>query len=243
MNTTKKFNDGQASSDLNLYGGILDILLVIAITIGLGILGTRIGLTTMLGGGIVNLGYVAGVLAAGYLLKLRGSGWREIGLAKPKSWSRTVLLAIAAMIGAIFMTLFSTELALNLMGEGALPPDISRFNVLVGNFPMLLLLLTLAWTTIAFGEEMIYRAFLISRLGEVFNNSKFGWNLAALINGVIFGLVHFAEGPVGMISNGAFGLLFGFIYLWTGRKNLWITIIAHGLLNTIRFVMVYTGSV
>ena len=32
---------------------------------------------------------------------------------------------------------------------------------------------------------------------------------AILIAGILFGAVHFAEGPVGIFSNGAFGVLFG----------------------------------
>jgi membrane protease YdiL (CAAX protease family) len=65
--------------------------------------------------------------------------------------------------------------------------------------------------------------------------------LTVLGSGFLFGLVHFAEGPMGLVSNGAFGLLFGWIYLKSGR-NLWITIIAHGLLNTLRFVLVFSGA-
>jgi hypothetical protein len=107
--------------------------------------------------------------------------------------------------------------------------------------PFLLLMLTLAWTIIAFGEEMIYRAYIINRLGDVFGYEKVGLVLAVITSGVIFGLAHFAEGPVGLLTNGAFGLLFGWIYLKSGR-NLWITIIAHGLLNTLRFVLVFAGA-
>ena len=38
----------------------------------------------------------------------------------------------------------------------------------------------------------------------------------------------------------AFGGLFGWIYLSSGR-NLWITIVGHGLLNTLRFSLLYYG--
>lgn len=67
-----------------------------------------------------------------------------------------------------------------------------------------------------------------------------GW--AVLIAGVIFGVVHFAEGPIGILSNGALGILFGWIYIRCSR-NLWITIIGHGLINTLRFSLLYAGAV
>lgn len=68
-----------------------------------------------------------------------------------------------------------------------------------------------------------------------------GQGVAVLIAGAIFGVVHFAEGPIGVLSNGAFGLLFGWIYTRRGR-NLWITIIGHGLINTLRFSLLYAGA-
>jgi len=107
-----------------------------------------------------------------------------------------------------------------------------------GNLPFVILAIILAWTTIAFGEEMFFRSFLITRIID-FTTIKPG--PAVLIAGVIFGVVHFAEGPLGILSNGTFGVLFGWIYLRSGR-NLWITIIGHGLINTLRFILLYLGT-
>ena len=38
------------------------------------------------------------------------------------------------------------------------------------------------------------------------------------------------------------GVLFGAVYLTSGR-NLWVTIAAHGLLNTVRFTLLFVGAV
>ena len=100
------------------------------------------------------------------------------------------------------------------------------------------MMLVLAWSTIAFGEELFYRAFLISRLVD---HTAMGTGRAVVISGMVFGAIHFAEGPLGSISNGAFGILFGWIYVRT-QRNLWVTIIAHGLINTLRFTLLYTGA-
>jgi len=99
----------------------------------------------------------------------------------------------------------------------------------------------LAWTAVAFGEEMMYRAFLINQLGELFQGNKLRKVLALLLSAVFFGLVHFYQGPIGMIITGLTGLIFGVIYMWSGR-NLWVTIIAHGLVNTLSFVLVFFGA-
>ena len=61
------------------------------------------------------------------------------------------------------------EITLNLPGAEVQPIDQSRFSLLNGNLVLFLLFVVAAWTTIAFGEEMFYRAFLINRviqLGE-----------------------------------------------------------------------------
>ena len=118
--------------------------------------------------------------------------------------------------------------------------DITRFNPLQGNLPLLLISVVLAWTTIAFGEEMMYRAFLINQLGEVFQSSKLRWALALIVSSVFFGIVHFYQGPLGIMLTGLTGFVFGVIYLRSSR-NLWVTIIAHGLVNTLSFVLIFYG--
>jgi len=88
---------------------------------------------------------------------------------------------------------------------------------------------------------MFYRAFLITQLGDVFPQSKMGKVLALVGSSLIFGLVHWVEGPLGIANTFAMGLLLGGVYLRSGR-NLWITIIAHGLANSIRFYFLFIGA-
>jgi membrane protease YdiL (CAAX protease family) len=218
-----------------------DILVVGSPVVVLGIVGNVVGLSTMAGGAIINLGYVLMMIVGGLILKRQGSSWREIGLAKPGSWLKTALYGIGALVGAVVLFLAVQSIVVGVLTAlGVAIPEIdeSRFNSIQGNLPIFILLVVLAWTTIAFGEELFYRAFLISRMVDF---TTIGRRMAILIAGVVFGVVHFAEGPLGILSNGAFGVLFGWIYLRSGR-NLWITIIAHGLLNTVRFTLLYSGA-
>jgi membrane protease YdiL (CAAX protease family) len=119
--------------------------------------------------------------------------------------------------------------------------DISRFNPLEGNLPLLITSVVLAWTAVAFGEEMMYRAFLINQLGILFQSKKLRWTLSLVISSIFFGLVHFYEGPLGILLTGLTGLLFGLIYMRSGR-NLWVAIIAHGLVNTLTFLLIFFGT-
>jgi membrane protease YdiL (CAAX protease family) len=217
-----------------------DIFIVALPIILLGAIGNQIGLSTMLGGAIINLGYVLAILFGGVILNRQASSWKEIGLRRPPNWVKTILLGIGAWVGALVIFILVQNLAVGVMvalGVTPTPIDESRFNSVIGNLPFLVLMVMLAWTTIAFGEELFYRAFIVSRLMDHASMGKWG---AILISGTLFGIAHFAEGPIGILSNGAFGILFAWIYMRSDR-NLWITLIAHGLLNTLRFILLYAG--
>lgn len=217
-----------------------DILVVASPIVVLGVIGNQIGLSTLLGGAIINLGYVLAILLGGFILKRQLSSWKEIGLRRPPNWVKTILSGVGTWVGALVIFVLAQNLAVGVMTALGVTPtaiDQSRFDSVIGNLPFLILMVTLAWTTIAFGEELFYRAFIVSRLMDHATMGKWG---AILISGTLFGIVHFAEGPIGILSNGTFGILFAWIYVRSDR-NLWITIIAHGLLNTLRFVLLYAG--
>jgi membrane protease YdiL (CAAX protease family) len=57
---------------------------------------------------------------------------------------------------------------------------------------------------------------------------------------VLFGVVHLYQGLSGIVATGITGLVFGGLYLASGR-NLWACVIAHGVLDTAGFVMMYLG--
>lgn len=217
-----------------------DILIVGSPIIIMGIVGNLLGGATLAAGVSINLGYAAMILVGAKLLQNQGNNWREIGLRKPASWLRTVLLGIVASLGAVILFVAVQGIAAGLMFALGMSPselDQSRFNPIMGNVSLFGLMVVFAWTTIAFGEELFYRAFLITRMVDVSNMRP---GTAILIAGIIFGAVHFAEGPVGILANASFGVFFGWVFVRSSR-NLWITIIGHGLINTLRFAVLFVG--
>ena len=223
------------------FRALQGILVALVPFLVLGVIAHRLGTGTMPSDVLITLAYALSIAAASVVLYRQGTGWRQIGLARPKSWPRTVLLAIATLVMLFLVINVVQWIALSQPGLATQPADVSRFNPLEGNLPLLLFYLLLAWTTITFGEEMFFRAFLISQLEIVFQNTKVATVLAVLVSSITFGLAHYQEGPVGIVETFAMGLLFGAVYLGTGR-NLWVTIIAHGLANTLRFVFVFAGA-
>jgi membrane protease YdiL (CAAX protease family) len=195
INETVQNIQNRTNESLNLKRVriLLEILVAFLPILVLGGLGTWLGTDTFLGGMIVTLGYALSILVATFVLKSRGSSWQDIGLARPGSWPRTVLLSIGALAALFIMTIALQIVALNLPWIEVPPVDQSRFNPLDGNLVVFLLLVVLAWTTIAFGEEMFYRAFLITQLGDVFQKSKLGTALALIASSIIFGFAHVVD--------------------------------------------------
>jgi CAAX protease family protein len=177
------------------------------------------------------------LLAVGALfLWWRGPGWRAIGLRRPPNWSRTIAIGAALSLYQ-FVSLYVVEPLLARLTSGELP-DVSLFATLVGNPLELLFWLVISWTLAAFMEEMVFRGWLTARAAELFGLTPTAWAIAILATSVIFGVSHLYQGLSGMLATGINGLLFGVAYLASGR-NLWCAIIAHGLIDTIGFVMIY----
>lgn len=219
---------------------LLEILVAFAPLLILGVLGEWLGDDTPLGALSITLAYVLSILLATAVLRSRGSGWREIGLARPASWPKTVLLGVGTLSAFILVGNLLQALLANIPGLELAPADKSSFDAISGNLPLLILYLLAAWTTIVFGEEMFFRAFLINSLAGLFSYPKARWALAILGSSLFFGLAHFSWGLAGIVETTIMGLVMGIVYLLTGR-NLWVTIIAHGLANTLGFILVFAG--
>ena len=178
------------------------------------------------------------VLFAWLSLWLRGKGWSDFGLKRPESWKRT--LSLAFLVGIFFqaLSLYAIEPVLGkLTGD---IPDVSLFRPLVGNVPQLFFFLFISWTFAAFVEEMIYRGYLMHRIADLFKRNSTGWVVGLILSNFIFGFGHMYQGMSGMISTGISGLVFAGLYFATNR-NLWAAILAHGIYDTIGFLMIFFG--
>ena len=102
------------------------------------------------------------------------------------------------------------------------------------------LYLTVAWTTAGFGEELIFRGFLLGGLARWLGLSRSAWIAAVLISSLLFGLMHVKTGVGGVLTTGLHGAVLAGLYLLS-RRSIWAVYIAHGLSNTVSFLSIYTG--
>ena len=223
-------------------GTLLGILLVFVPFALVGYVGESLETGSVISYGVITLAYVLSLAIATLILKPWGWNWRGIGLARPASWGRTALQAVGATLAALAIMVTLQVIVFMFVGPAGPASDQSEYNPIVGNLPLLLGLLTAAWTTVAFGEEMLFRAFLTNALARPFQQTRVTVALAVVGSSVLFGLAHFAWGWMGVLETTLFGLVLGTAYILSGR-NLWVTIIAHGLANTMKFLLLYSGAV
>jgi len=188
--------------------------------------------------GFITFSEIPFLLLFGWLsLRLRGLGWQAVGLKRPARWRRALLLGIAVGIMCQFSSLL-LSLIVWLTGK---PLDLSRFAPIEANVFLLLLALVKVWTLTAFGEELVYRGYLMNRVAELAGGSQMAWAVSLAVVSVLFGVGHLYQGVSGVVASILGGLVYGALYLWTGR-NLWASIIAHGVFDTVAFILIFWGK-
>ncbi len=218
----------------------------------------RVGtaLTTSKGAIVAELLIAFAILAAGFLglipgfggtpvlfffawlsLRVRGKGWAEYGLIRPTLWM--LLFAIAFGIGYQFLSIRFIDPAFA-RWSGRLP-DVSLLRPLVGNVKMLAFWLLITWTVAAFGEEFVYRGYLMNRIADMGNRKKLAWVISLLLSSFIFGLGHAYQGMSGILSVAFGAILTGVIYLGA-KRNLWVVVLVHGVSDTVGFLLIFLGK-
>jgi uncharacterized protein len=86
----------------------------------------------------------------------------------------------------------------------------------------------------------VYRGYVLNRIAESVGGGSRAWRLAVIASAVLFGIGHYYQGPTGIFDTAISALVFGGLYLWSGR-NLWLPILAHGLSDTIAIVVIFAG--
>ena len=173
-------------------------------------------------------------------LRLRRLGWRDVGLKRPAHILATIGLAI--LIGCGYQALDTWLIAPVLQRITGEAINLSQFSLLRGNLTALAFFLLVTWTEAAFIEEMFFRGYLLNRLIDVIGGSRLAITIALLGNAILFGLGHTYQGLTGVLDTALAGFLLAMIYIFSGR-NLWITILTHGVIDTVGVVLLYLGLV
>jgi len=178
--------------------------------------------------------FVLGLLS----LRLRDGSWAAMGLGWPISWRRTVLFALAAAILRLLLGTLVIDPVTAHFWPAAVAP--TGYNEIKGHAMVAFEWLLLIWTFAAFGEEIGYRGYLLTRAADVGGRSKSAYWIAVVVIALLFGYGHYYKGPSGIVDSGMAGVILGTAYMLSGR-NLWVCILAHGFIDTVGVVSAFLG--
>ncbi|MCR9254318.1 MAG: CPBP family intramembrane metalloprotease [bacterium] len=173
-----------------------------------------------------------------YFLKRNKESYHSIGLVKIKSIPIFVLITLLLLTCFLFLPGIVQQVIAMFLTIA--PADYSFFENVQGNVGALIFWLLLSWVVGGFLEEVIFRGYLQSRLAQILGGNKASIVIVVILQAIIFGLFHYYQGAAGMISTGFIALIAGVFYAF--YKNLWANIIAHGLLDTIGFIVIYSNG-
>lgn len=182
---------------------------------------------------------ILGIMALSLLV--RRERLATLGFKRPLSWPR---LAGFALVSVFLLQLFDIGVVMPILNRlTGTTIDYSGFASLQGNLGQLLFILAVSWILAALGEEIAFRGYLQTRLGDLFGHSSVGIWLSVVISSLLFGLIHTEQGVIGMVVTTIDALF----YSWLKRKfdnNLWVSILAHGFYNSIGMIVFYfTGPI
>ncbi|PZQ20430.1 MAG: CPBP family intramembrane metalloprotease [Sphingopyxis macrogoltabida] len=174
-----------------------------------------------------------------------GLRWSDMGLVPLPGWKPKLMvvpqagLTLVAFAAVVAMTTIAgPAIGLGFLAETSAGVE-NRWGEVAGSLPHYLLWLGIVWTAAAFGEEMFFRGYLVTRLQFLFPRGYAGTIAAIIVSAAIFGYGHFYyQGWRGAIVTGAIGLAFGAMFCLF-RRNLWPLIMLHGVIDTLTFTAIF----
>jgi membrane protease YdiL (CAAX protease family) len=156
------------------------------------------------------------ILVTLYIISRSGESWEHFGLPRPQILD----LPLGGFMLMVALVVWARVPPIPDFGFGARSGDYSRPHG-AGDH----ILMVVKYALSAFAEELVTRAYLITRL-KVLLRSR---GEAVLFAALLFACYHTYQGPVGAIHALVFGLTYGVIFLVIGR--VWPLAIGHALYN------------
>ena len=154
------------------------------------------------------------------------------------SWKSRLRIAVLFTIVIWILILLLPRL---LSFAGIPKPDDSSFAEQIQDNPAALISILLkVWTTVAFGEEVLGRVFLIDRFEAIFKGIPWNTQLSLILASILFGLAHAYQGLSGIILTGSIGLIVSILYLYQ-KRSIWTNVVVHGMVDTVAMVLLFFG--
>lgn len=151
----------------------------------------------------------------GLLLGHLGPGLEALGL------SATGDVMAWRILGGLVLAVGALGLGFHLLGEWFGLDESPVLKELIPRTPKERRLFGILSLAAGFGEEVVYRGYLLAVLAPLFSGS---WT-AALVSSLAFAVLHVYQGPVGMVRAGLLGFVFAAAFILGG--TLWPLVVVH----------------
>ena len=189
-------------------------------------------------------GYFQIIIAAVLILiasaiEYRKDLFKSLGFQRKRINVKSLLIT-APLFGALLFLFYFYIMVPSVTYLTGQPMDFSIFETYTGNLSATMSLLVLIWISAAFGEEIVFRGYLMRQFIKFFGSSKISLVINILLFGFIFGWIHSYQGISGQLITGIIGMFFAIIF-HIRKNDLWFNIAVHGFFDTTAIVFIYYG--
>lgn len=186
---------------------------------------------------IPNFGYSIPILLFIWLyLKYFGEKFSDIGFSFKRFKPKSILVGslAAGLIFCFMQFIFFPVLEYFVVFEDT---DVELYNFIRENKWNYVFILVMGWVVGGFYEEIVFHGFIFSRLEKTITG-KYSVLFSFLGTSIIFGAYHIQLGPAGVINAFLAGAAYHALALYF-KRNLWYSIICHGVYDTIVITLIY----
>ena len=163
---------------------------------------------------------------------ISGTPWRDLGLIRPRSWTRTIVVGILFGLALKFAM---KSIVMPLLGA---PPVNAAFHFLTHNPSEVPWMIYTSLVVAGFGEEVLFRGWAFERFGKLIGTAPWAKATAVLVISALFGYAHYGfQGIPGVENATIVGLVFASVFAVTGR--IYLLMIAHVAFDLFAFAMIY----
>lgn len=167
--------------------------------------------------------------------------FKSLGFQRKRLNAKSLLIT-AQIFGAAFFLFYYYIMQPIVTYFTGQPIDYSLFDPLKGDLPTTLSTIVIVWITAAFGEEIVFRGYLMRQFTKFFGSSTMSLVINILLIGFIFGWLHMYQGISGQVIAIITGMLLALIF-HIRKNDLWFNIAVHGFFNTTFLIFIYNGWV
>ncbi|MDG4950745.1 CPBP family intramembrane metalloprotease [Weeksellaceae bacterium KMM 9724] len=178
------------------------------------------------------------IIIANYI-EYKGKPFSALGF-KRENFNAKNLLVHAPLVALGLFIFYVIAVVPGIEMLTGVPIDYSSMSQLEGNLEVTIVWLLIVWATAGFGEEIIFRGYLMQQFIKFFGDSKLSLAINILLICSFFGYMHMQQGITGQLVVMIIGALLSIIF-YLRKYDLWFLIMIHGFFNTLGILSFYFG--